>query len=106
VPTGKTWRIFFAGYIAREMGLPMPIWSFTTNQNDILHAADHGDTTRRRVQPRSASNDIQGVSNFERALLFCLWQEQVTRFKHPDDDLAKGGFDVGDNCPARSTEHL
>jgi threonine synthase len=69
VPTGNFGDVF-AGYVARQMGLPMERLVIATNENDILHRvwstgiyalADVVATT-------SPSMDIQVSSNFERFL--------------------------------------
>ncbi len=69
VPTGNFGDIF-AGYVARQMGLPIDRLVIATNQNDILHRALTGGEYRTDgVKPSiSPSMDIQVSSNFERAL--------------------------------------
>jgi len=69
VPTGNFGDIF-AGYVAREMGLPIERLVIATNQNDILdRALRSGDYATSGVRPSiSPSMDIQVSSNFERAL--------------------------------------
>ena len=69
VPTGNFGDIF-AGYIAKQMGLPIDQLVIATNQNDILHRAlRSGDYATNGVKPSiSPSMDIQVSSNFERAL--------------------------------------
>lgn len=97
VPTGNFGDIF-AGYIAREMGLPIADLVIATNQNDILHrclttGAYHKGAVHASISP---SMDIQVSSNFERALYFAQGQDSdATRALM--DDLANGGFDLGDN---------
>jgi threonine synthase len=73
VPTGNFGDVF-AGYIARQMGLPIETLIVATNVNDILHRAlSEGDYSVGTVTPTSApSMDIQVSSNFER-LLFDLF---------------------------------
>jgi threonine synthase len=71
VPTGNFGDIF-AGYIARQMGLPIEKLVIATNQNDILDRAmktglHHGTGVRASISP---SMDIQVSSNFERALYY------------------------------------
>ncbi|WP_237058797.1 threonine synthase [Microbulbifer sediminum] len=74
VPTGNFGDIF-AGYLARQMGLPIDQLVIATNANDILHrcisANDH--SPRELVHSLSPSMDIMVSSNFER-LLFDLYQ--------------------------------
>mgnify|MGYP000492364780 CR=1 FL=1 len=69
VPTGNFGDIF-AGYIAKQMGLPVEQLVIATNQNDILHRTlQTGAQTKEGVTPSiSPSMDIQVSSNFERAL--------------------------------------
>jgi threonine synthase len=72
VPTGNFGDVF-AGYVARQMGLPVDRLIVATNVNDILHRAlSSGDYSAGTVAPTDApSMDIQVSSNFER-LLFDL----------------------------------
>lgn len=72
VPTGNFGDIF-AGYLARNMGLPVNQLIVATNRNDILHRFMSGnqydkDTLHPTLSP---SMDIMVSSNFER-LLFDL----------------------------------
>ncbi len=71
VPTGNFGDIF-AGFIAKQMGLPIDKLVIATNQNDILHRTlETGVSTKSGVTPSiSPSMDIQVSSNFERALFF------------------------------------
>ncbi len=72
VPTGNFGDVF-AGYVAKQMGLPIDQLIVATNENDILHRAlSKGDYSAGQVTPtQSPSMDIQVSSNFER-LLFDL----------------------------------
>ena len=72
VPTGNFGDVF-AGYVARQMGLPIDRLIVATNENDILNRAlTLGDYSAGTVKPTaSPSMDIQVSSNFER-LLFDL----------------------------------
>jgi threonine synthase len=69
VPTGNFGDVF-AGYAAKQMGLPIAKLGVAANANDILHRAiTHGDYTPASVKPTaSPSMDIQVASNFERLL--------------------------------------
>lgn len=71
VPTGNFGDIF-AGFIAKQMGLPIEKLVIATNQNDILHRTmETGVSSKSGVVPSiSPSMDIQVSSNFERALFF------------------------------------
>jgi threonine synthase len=78
VPTGNFGDIF-AGYLAREMGLPVAQLVIATNTNDVLHRVM---TSRRYgrqplVHTLSPSMDITVSSNFER-LLFDLYGRDGT----------------------------
>ncbi|MCX4025521.1 threonine synthase [Endozoicomonas sp. SM1973] len=72
VPTGNFGDIF-AGYIARQMGLPINQLVVATNRNDILHRFISGNQyAKEQLHPTlSPSMDIMISSNFER-LLFDL----------------------------------
>jgi threonine synthase len=69
VPTGNFGDIF-AGYVAREMGLPIEQLVIATNRNDILaRTFQTGRYELKNVVPTaSPSMDIQVSSNFERLL--------------------------------------
>jgi threonine synthase len=73
VPTGNFGNIF-AGYIAREMGLPIRRLMLATNANDILcRFFNTGIYERHEVQfTHSPAMDIQISSNFERYLFYRL----------------------------------
>ena len=73
VPTGNFGDIF-AGFVAKQMGLPIDKLVIATNQNDILaRTLETGSYEVRGVTPSvSPSMDIQVSSNFER-LLFELY---------------------------------
>ena len=85
MPTGNFGDIF-AGYLARQMGLPVQKLLIATNANDVLHRIlSSGTCTRRELQHTlSPSMDITVSSNFER-LLFDLYQrdsEQLAQLMH------------------------
>ena len=71
VPSANFGNIF-AGYIAREMGVPIRQLVIATNANDILHRTlTANDFSRRALQATLApSMDIVVSSNFERLLFF------------------------------------
>jgi threonine synthase len=73
VPTGNFGNVY-AGYAARQMGLPVSHFVVATNSNDILaRFFEKGAMTMTDVVPTySPSMDIQISSNFER-LLFDLY---------------------------------
>ncbi|MDE2579579.1 MAG: threonine synthase [Hyphomicrobiales bacterium] len=69
VPTGNFGDIL-AGYVAKQMGLPIERLVIATNENDILaRTLETGRYEVRGVKPtQSPSMDIQVSSNFERLL--------------------------------------
>ena len=73
VPTGNFGDIF-AGYLARQMGLPIERLIIATNRNDVLHRVMSTSTYGRQPLSHtlSPSMDITVSSNFER-LLFDLY---------------------------------
>ena len=94
VPTGNFGDIF-AGYIAKQMGLPIDKLVVATNQNDILHRCLSGQGYHKGpTQPSiSPSMDIQVSSNFERAL-FDAYGRDGAAVAQLMDELKAGGFDV------------
>ncbi|UWQ40481.1 threonine synthase [Leisingera aquaemixtae] len=94
VPTGNFGDIF-AGYIAKQMGLPIDQLVVATNQNDILHRCLSGQGYYKGdTQPSiSPSMDIQVSSNFERALFYAYGQDSKA-VALLMDELKNGGFDV------------
>ncbi|MEH6517366.1 MAG: threonine synthase [Halioglobus sp.] len=82
VPTGNFGDIF-AGYLARQMGLPIKRLIIATNRNDVLHRVMTSSTYGRQPLEHSLSPsmDITVSSNFER-LLFDLYDrdgDQVSK---------------------------
>jgi threonine synthase len=73
VPTGNFGDIF-AGYIAKQMGVPIKRLILATNANNILSRfVNDGDYSTAEVnQSLSPSMDIQVASNFERYLFYLL----------------------------------
>jgi threonine synthase len=105
VPTGNFGNVF-AGYAAREIGVPVRRLVIGSNRNDILtRFFASGRMAMGAVSPTlSPSMDIQVSSNFER-LLFELHgrdgaavRRVMTRFRE------HGVFDVGDDLWRRSLE--
>jgi threonine synthase len=94
VPTGNFGDIF-AGYIAKQMGLPIRDLVIATNQNDILHRTlETGAYTKAGVTPSiSPSMDIQVSSNFERAL-FDAYGRDGAVVAEQMAELAEGGFTI------------
>lgn len=94
VPTGNFGDIF-AGYIARQMGLPIAQLVIATNQNDILDRALRlGEYRTDGVKPSiSPSMDIQVSSNFER-VLFDAYGRDGTAVSQLMAELKGGGFTI------------
>jgi threonine synthase len=94
VPTGNFGDIF-AGYIARQMGLPIDKLIIATNQNDILHRALSGQGYHKgeTIPSISPSMDIQVSSNFERAL-FDAYGRDGGAISQLMDELKAGGFEI------------
>lgn len=69
VPTGNFGDIF-AGYLAKQMGLPIQQLVVATNRNDILHRVISGNDMSKGTLEHtlSPSMDIMVSSNFERLL--------------------------------------
>ncbi|WP_437883622.1 threonine synthase [Pseudomonas sp. LRF_L74] len=91
VPTGNFGDIF-AGYLARNMGLPISQLIVATNRNDILHRFMSGnqyvkDTLHPTLSP---SMDIMVSSNFER-LLFDLHGRNGAAIANLMDTFKQGG---------------
>jgi threonine synthase len=95
VPTGNFGDIF-AGYIAKQMGLPIDRLVIATNQNDILdRAMTGGDYRTTGVKPSiSPSMDIQVSSNFERALYDALGRDGGAVSALMDSLKQGGGFTI------------
>lgn len=76
VPTGNFGNVL-AGWMLRQMGVPIPGFRVATNQNDILHRLfNNGVYGAGQVLPSLApSMDIQVASNFERFLYFSLGRD-------------------------------
>ena len=88
VPTGNFGNVF-AGYVAKQMGLPINRFLIGTNRNDVISRFfNHGEMQLTPVEPSlSPSMDIQVSSNLER-LLFELYgrdgpslAKDLTRFR-------------------------
>jgi len=95
VPTGNFGDIF-AGFIARQMGLPIERLVIATNQNDILHRTlETGLQKKEGVTPSiSPSMDIQVSSNFERALFYAYGRDGAAVAAQMVDLSAIGEFNV------------
>jgi threonine synthase len=99
VPTGNFGDIF-AGYVARQMGLPIDKLVVATNENDILaRTLETGRYEMRDVKATtSPSMDIQISSNFER-LLFEVYNRDASKVRGAMANLKQSGsFDIEDDA--------
>lgn len=99
VPTGNFGDIF-AGFLAKEMGLPVERLVIATNQNDILdRCLKAGDYSKHGVIPSiSPSMDIEVSSNFERALFWAYGKDGAAISALMDELKTKGTFTVSANA--------
>jgi threonine synthase len=93
VPTGNFGDIF-AGYLAKQMGLPIERLIIATNRNDVLHRVmTKGAYGRQPLEHSlSPSMDITVSSNFER-LLFDLYERDGNAIAKLMSDFDSG--DIG-----------
>ena len=91
VPTGNFGDIF-AGYVAKQMGLPIDKLVVATNENDILaRTLKTGRYEMRDVKATtSPSMDIQISSNFER-LLFEAYDRDASKVRGAMASLKQSG---------------
>ena len=96
VPTGNFGNVF-AGYAAKQMGLPMGRLMVGSNRNDILtRFFESEDMSVRGVEPSlSPSMDIQISSNFERYLFDLLDRDGNATAKTMTDFRQTGRMQVG-----------
>ncbi|EXJ09453.1 MULTISPECIES: threonine synthase [Nitrincola] len=101
VPTGNFGDIF-AGYLAKQMGLPIKQLVVATNRNDILHRVISGNDMSKGTLEHtlSPSMDIMVSSNFER-LLFDVYgrdgaaiADLMKRFKTESVSLESGRWEA------------
>ncbi|OBZ92920.1 threonine synthase [Pararhizobium polonicum] len=99
VPTGNFGDIF-AGYVARQMGLPIDKLVVATNENDILaRTLQTGRYEMRDVKATtSPSMDIQISSNFER-LLFEAYGRDASKVRGAMANLKQSGsFEIEEDA--------
>lgn len=98
VPTGNFGDIF-AGYLAKQMGLPIEQMIIATNANDILHRCiSHNDHSKHQLQPSiSPSMDIMVSSNFER-LLFDLYDRDGSAIQALINEFEHGSMTLSDTA--------
>ncbi|OEY66892.1 threonine synthase [Marinobacter sp. X15-166B] len=96
VPTGNFGDIF-AGYLAKQMGLPVSQLVIATNRNDILHRFMSGNKYEQQQLEHtlSPSMDIMVSSNFER-LLFDLHGRDGDAVKTLLENASKGPVSIAD----------
>ncbi len=95
VPTGNFGDIF-AGYAAKQMGLPIGKLNIATNENDILaRTLKSGKYEASEVKPTtSPSMDIAVSSNFERLLFEALGRNSEDLNRLMDSLKQSGGFSI------------
>ncbi len=95
VPTGNFGDIF-AGYAAKQMGLPIDQLVIATNSNDILRRAlETGQYQTGEVAATSSpSMDIQVSSNFERLLFEATGREPAKVRAMMNSLTQSGGFEI------------
>lgn len=104
VPTGNFGDIF-AGYLAKQMGLPVDQLIVATNANDILHrcisANDH--SKKALIHSLSPSMDIMVSSNFER-LLFDLYGRDGGAIAQLMEDFKSGAMHLSEAALGKARE--
>ncbi|MGV6801268.1 MAG: threonine synthase [bacterium] len=97
VPTGNFGDIF-AGYVAKQMGLPIHKLIAATNRNDIIHRAlSTGHYHPEKVFPTcSPSMDIQISSNFERLIFESSLRNENTVCTLMNNMKEQGHFNLPD----------
>jgi threonine synthase len=104
VPTGNFGDIF-AGYLAKQMGLPIDQLVIATNSNDILHRCISGnDHSKNQLQHTlSPSMDIMVSSNFER-MLFDLYDREGAAIRELMENFKSGTMTLDESSLARARE--
>lgn len=104
VPTGNFGDIF-AGYLAKQMGLPIDQLVIATNSNDILHRCISGNDHSRNqlLHTLSPSMDIMVSSNFER-MLFDLYDRDGAAIRQLMDDFKSGAMTLSEVSITRARE--
>ena len=98
VPTGNFGDIF-AGYLAKQMGLPIQQLVIATNTNDILHRClTNNDYSKKELfHSLSPSMDIMISSNFER-LMFDLYDRQGASIRQLMDGFKSGSLTLSEQA--------
>lgn len=104
VPTGNFGDIF-AGYLAKQMGLPIDQLVVATNSNDILHRClSKNDHSKQELQHTlSPSMDIMVSSNFER-MLFDLYGRNGDAIKQLMEDFKSGSMTLSKEAIDKAAE--
>lgn len=104
VPTGNFGDIF-AGYLAKQMGLPIDQLVIATNANDILHRciSENDHTKKDLIHSLSPSMDIMVSSNFER-LLFDLYGRDGSSIKQLMEDFKSGSMSLSEEALSTARE--
>jgi threonine synthase len=102
VPTGNFGDIF-AGYLAKQMGLPIEQLVIATNANDILHRCiSNNDHSKQALHHSlSPSMDIMVSSNFER-LLFDLYDRDGAEIQRLISEFESGSMPLNDRALSRA----
>ena len=108
VPTGNFGDIC-AGYIARQMGLPIDKLIVATNENDVLDEFFRTGSYRPRSSEQtyktsSPSMDISRASNFERFVFDLLGRDAARTADLFGTKVKEGGFSVDQETLARAVE--
>jgi len=100
VPTGNFGDIF-AGYLAKEMGLPISQLVIATNKNNVLHRVMTDSVYARTElhQTLSPSMDISVSSNFER-LMFDLYDRDGDCIRNLMETFNSESIVLNDNAMA------
>jgi threonine synthase len=104
VPTGNFGDIY-AGYLAKQMGLPIDQLIIATNENDILHRFMSNNLYQKNPLKHtlSPSMDIVVSSNFER-LLFDCYERDGAAIARLMDDFNKREVGISEKAFARARE--
>jgi threonine synthase len=104
VPTGNFGDIF-AGYLARQMGLPIERLIIATNRNDVLHRVISTGTYGRAPLEHSLSPsmDISVSSNFER-LLFDLYDRDGLAINKLMADFEDGDITLSEDAMGKAAQ--
>jgi len=98
VPTGNFGDIF-AGYLAKQMGLPIDQLVIATNANDILHRciSNNDHSKQGLIHSLSPSMDIMVSSNFER-LLFDMYGRKGDAIKQLMEEFKSGSMSLDEEA--------